>query len=184
MRPGAGSFSSARGSRYLPVESGGKFYMNALITLSLILLAALLLFVSVAYLVNNKPRPQKAGAPAPDAAVVARLAGKRLRTRLAFGCSALILLAHRAAMTYMILSLDFNDTNALEGFGMSWWFLDPVAGFPIVLGSLPFNMPMARLMNEYYIPLSMMIYGALIYGLWRLSRHAFAASGPKAGQGA
>lgn len=153
--------------------------MNAIITLSLILAAGLLLFVSVAYLINNRPRGRNAAGASPDAAAVKRLAGKRLRTRLAFGCSVLILLAHRAAVTYMLLSMDFKDTNVQEGFGMTWWFLDPVAGFPIIIGSLPFELSLPRLIDNYYIPLAIMIYAGIIYWLWLLSRHAFAADKPR-----
>jgi len=149
--------------------------MNAIITLSLILLAALLLFVSAAYLVNNRPRAEKAGGPAPDEAAAGRLARKRLKTRLAFGCSALILVAHRAVMTYSLLSADFTDRHMQEGFGMSWWFLDPLAGFPIMLGTLPFakDVPLPRFIDNYYVPLSILLYAGIIYGLWLLSRHAF-----------
>lgn len=153
--------------------------MNAILALSLILAAALAFFVSVAYLINNRPRPQKAGGNPPDEAAVRRLARKRLKTRLAFGCAVLILAAHRAAMTYMLMSMDFKDTNVQEGFGMSWWFLDPLAGFPIVIGTLPLNLTMPRLIANYYIPLSIMIYAGIIYGLWLLSRHAFTAPNPK-----
>lgn len=155
--------------------------MNAILTLLFILTAALLLFISVAYLINNRPRAQRAGGAAPDEEAVKLLARKRLRTRLAFGCSALILIAHRAAMTYMFMSMDFNNTNVQEGFGMSWWFLDPMAGFPIVIGTLPFNLTMPRLINNYYIPLSILLYSGFIYGLWLLSRHAFAAPGQSKG---
>jgi len=153
--------------------------MNAILTLSLILAAALLLFVCVAYLINNRPRAPKAGGKAPDQAAVERLARKRVKTRLAFGCSVLILAAHRAAITYMLLSMDFKDSNIQEGFGMTWWFLDPVAGFPIVLATLPLNLTMPQLISNYYVPLSILLYAGIIYVLWLLSRHAFAVARPK-----
>jgi hypothetical protein len=37
---------------------------------------------------------------------------------------------------------------------------------------------MPRFIDSYYIPLSILLYAGLIYGLWRLSRHAFAAPEP------
>jgi hypothetical protein len=152
--------------------------MNAIFTLSLIAAAALLLFLSVSYLINNRPRAERPGGAVPDEEADKRLLRVRLRTRLAFSCSVLILLAHRAAMTYMLLSMDFRDRNVQEGFGMSWWFLDPVAGFPIIIGTLPLALPMPRLIANYYIPFSLLLYAGIIYGLWLLSRHAFASAKP------
>ena len=159
--------------------------MSALSALSLMGLAALLFFVSVSYLVGNRPGAGTPGAPASGEAELKRLGRKKLLTRLAFGYSALLLFAHRVAMTRLYLSMDFNDRSAQAGFGMSWAFLDPLAGFPIIFGTMPFtkDMPMPRFINGYYIPLSIMLYAAIIYGLWRLSRHAFVSPKPQASAG-
>ncbi|OGR42666.1 MAG: hypothetical protein A2X35_01570 [Elusimicrobia bacterium GWA2_61_42] len=153
--------------------------MHELVVLLLILTAGLLLFSSVAYLLNHRPRRGSNGGTAGDEASAELSAGEKLKIRLAFGYSALLLLAHRAAMTYMLLSTDFNARDAQVFFGMSWWFLDPLAGFPIIFGTLPFakDMPLPRFINSYYVPLSLILYGAVIYGLWRLSRRAFFSPG-------
>ena len=147
--------------------------MNALATLLILLAAALLLYISVLYLFRNGPRLETADGAA---------SGQKLKVRLAFGYASLALLAHRAAMTYMLLSSDFTKRDEQAFFGMSWWFIDPLAGFPIIIGTLPFvkDMPMQRFIHGYYVPLAIILYAAIIYGLWRLSRRAFAAPGPRA----
>lgn len=151
--------------------------MDALVTLLLLLTAALLLYISMLYLFRNGPRLGQAGETPADEAAARLLARKKLKVRLAFGYATLALLAHRAAITYMLLSSDFNKRDEQAFFGMSWWFIDPLAGFPIIIGTLPFvkDMPMQRFIHSYYVPLAIILYGAIIYGLWRLSRHAFAA---------
>jgi hypothetical protein len=147
--------------------------MDALVTLSLLLAAALLLYFCVLYLFKNGPRLGKAAEAT---------AGQKLKVRLAFGYAALALAAHRAAITYMLLSSDFNKRDEQAFFGMSWWFIDPLAGFPIIIGTLPFvkDMPMQRFIHNYYVPLAVILYGGIIYGLWLLSRRAFAAPKPRA----
>ncbi len=126
------------------------------------------LYWAVSYIVGNRTGLEKEDGR------------KRLKIQFAFWYAVLVLAAHRAAMTYMLLTMDFSKRDAQEFFGMSWWFLDPLAGFPIVLGSLPFakNIPMPRFIDNYYIPLSILLYAGFIYWLWLLSRHAFAAPKP------
>lgn len=126
------------------------------------------LYWAVSYIAGNRTVLEKEGGR------------KRLKIRFAFGYAVLVLAAHRAAMTYMLLTMDFSKRDVQEFFGMSWWFLDPLAGFPIIIGSLPFakSMLMPRFINNYYIPLSILLYAGFIYGLWLLSRHAFAAPKP------
>ena len=143
--------------------------MSAIAGLGLAAAAGLGFFWAVAYLAGSRPGAEKTDA-----------GGKKVKVRLAFGYAVLVLLAHRAAMTYMLLSTDFSSRDAQAFFGMSWWFLDPVAGFPIIFGTMPFtkDMPLPRFINSYYVPLSILLYGGLIYGLWRLSCHAFRAAKP------
>ena len=159
--------------------------MDALVKLLLLLAAALLLYFCVLYLFRNGPRLEGTGAAPADEAATKLLAGKKLKVRLAFGYAALALLAHRAAVTYMLLSMNFANRDEQAFFGMSWWFLDPLAGFPIIIGTMPFvkDMPLQRFIHGYYVPLAVIIYGAIIYGLWRLGRHAFAAPAALAGAG-
>lgn len=147
--------------------------MNALVTLLLLAAAALLLYISVLYLFKNGPRQGKSADVPP---------GQKLKVRLAFGYASLALLAHRAAVTYLLLSSDFTSRDEQAFFGMSWWFIDPLAGFPIILGTMPFvkDMPLPRFIHGYYVPLAVILYSAIIYGLWRLSRGAFAPSKPPA----
>ena len=158
--------------------------MTAVITLVLLLTALLTLFYSVAYLVNNGPRLGKMNEAELDGTAAKLLAERKMKVRLAFGCAALMLLAHRAYMTHMLMYIDFSNRDAQAFFGMSWWFMDPLAGFPVILGTMPFakDMLMPRFINSYYIPLAIAIYSVIIYGLWRLARHAFASPKPPAPQ--
>ncbi len=135
----------------------------------LLALAAIPLFMlSVAYLFSAANAARRGPLPP----------GRRLKARLAFGCAAFILAAHRAAMTWMLLSMDFNDRNVQEGFGMAWWFIDPLAGFPVILGTLPFTdkMPVPQFITGVYIPLAILLYAGIIYLLWLAGRRALRAA--------
>ena len=143
---------------------------------------SLLLFFCFAFLVGNRPGAGSPAAP-PDGAAE-RPARRRRFVKLAFWYSAGALAVHRGALAWLYSTMDFTDPNTQAGFGMSWWFLDPLAGFPIIFGTAPFarDIPTDKFMRFLYQPLSFLLYAGYIYGLWRLARHAFARPAAPAGR--